>query len=740
MMELIKEIFLQNVFTSVKAAVIIILLFILTKPITKRYTAGFRYYSWLAVMIIFLIPFAELGAEYQIDITPAVTNISDEMRGVRSWYEKNVPEYSVSEEYNSYERIESKTEGGETEYVPVVKTASAKKKLDLTAVFALLYVTGAFAYFILHCGRYAYFRRSLRRLSNAVNDERILAVLDEERQRLKIAKRLDIRVTPVVDTPMLAGLFKPQIILPRLDYADDELRLILRHELFHFKRKDILYQLVTLVFVSLHWFDPVVHIMARAIETDGETSCDEKTLEGRSYNERIFYGEMLLKFLKTETQKRSYMTTTFFGGKKGMKKRLTLIASKKARRRGTAAMVIVMLAAIITSLSAAAMGNEYFETIFEGDTSYLADFVKTEKKSVEDDRFKLTLEQYLVAEKQAVLILSFEAKTEDAVQEMYAVDERGHSTFSGIDFINFVPTDFEKADIGGDSIGSLGGGKFDTENKRYFKLCSDCIENEEEIDFRLSTDRIKDSPKIIVPMKHNLETSTVQFAGMTMEYNPISFRISYPEAALKENDCEWCSDYGRDFFFRMKNGEIKTFTQLYDHSGGDSDYDENDNRISTTMYAWAKGVIKPGEIKSIIVNDTEYPLDDPSKPAHVEIDKYLKPFEMEAYVKEHLWAPLRELCDGIGAEIKWDGDTNSAKVSYRGSEYVFTVGSTVVQIDGEPIDFYDDLNDNTTFIDERGRMIVSARVSDYMDIDIHGYNYHDEDGNIKSDAKLHVIP
>ena len=78
------------------------------------------------------------------------------------------------------------------------------------------------------------------------------------------------------------------------------------------------------------------------------------------------------------------MTTAFFGGKRGMKKRLTLIASKKVRRKGTVAMALITAITILMSVSAAAMNNEYLGEIFKGDTSYLADFVNTEKKSVED--------------------------------------------------------------------------------------------------------------------------------------------------------------------------------------------------------------------------------------------------------------------------------------------------------------------------------------------------------------------
>lgn len=742
-MEILKRVFLQNTFTSLKAAAVIILLFALTKPIAKRYTAGFRYYSWLVIMLIFLIPFGAMGISYTVDF-PTVTDKVNTLT-VSEWYSKNVPDYSFEEEYQSYNRVESESGDGEAEYVPVTKTAVMKTPVDIAEILSIIWLLGAIIYFALHIGRYIEFKRGLKRLCCNIDDNRVYSELESEKQRLGISENIRIKLFPVTDTPMLTGLFHPEIILPHTDYTDDELRLIFRHELFHYKRKDILYQFITLVFISLHWFNPFVYLMAKAVEIDGETSCDEKTLDGKAYEERVFYGEMLLKFLKTSTQKKSYMTTTFFGGKKGMKKRLDLIKNKTMRKKGTAAMAAVMSITVLLSISAAAMGNDYFNSVFEGDTSYLADFIKTEKRSVEDDRFKLTLEQYLVAENHAMLVCSFEAKTEDAKAEMNEVDERGNSTFSGMDFLNFGPTDYDKSYLQSASSRRLGGGEFDTENKRYYILQSDSIDNEEKIDFKLSTDRIKDAPKIIVPMDYNMETKILDLSnGISVEYNPISIEVTVP-VTNKVNDCNWRGWNGYYFYFRMKNGEIKTFNQLYEESGEDGEYDENDNQISNTILAWARGIIEPDEIKSIIVNDTEYLVDNPSASKSVTIDEHLKPFVIDAYVKDHLWIPLRELCDGLGAEIKWNDKTKTAKFTYRSSVYELTAGKAGMVMNGEECDF----GNEPAFIDGQGRLIVPPYFNGYNNYtyiaaDMHGINTYIEnsDGNqtVNPNAKWHIIP
>lgn len=729
MTEIIKQIFEQNVISSIKFSVVIILLLVLTKPVMKRYTAGFRYYSWLAVMLIFLIPFGKLGISYKVPISPMIMNIQSETRDIRNWYEQKLPQQTVMKtvpvKQNDSERAENQSSEETT------TTVKYKTPIDVKLIFSFIWLIGAVLFLILHIKRYFSFKKTVKRISSPLCDENTANILKSEKQKLKITSDIPVRVSSAADTPMLVGIIHPFIILSENEFSNDELHFIFRHELIHYKRKDILYQLITLIFISLNWYNPFAYIMARAIEIDGETACDEKVLKGGSYETRVFYGEMLINFLKTRNQKKSYMTTTFFGGKKGMKKRLTLIASKKIRKKGTVAMAVLMALTIATSVCAAAMSNEFFDEVFSGDTSYLADFVKTERQSVSDENYTLTLEQYLVAEKQAVVIFSIEAHSDTAIAEFNAVDERGNSTFWDMDTIGFGPVDYDKAYRSGFSTGSLNK-KFDTDKKKYFVLECDSIDNKDKIDFYICTNKIKGSPKIVFPMESNIETKMLKFDNIEVRYNPISIELSYP--ITEENVCDWCNAKTKYFYFRMKNGEIKTFNQLYK---------EHSSNIETNMgyfRAWAKRIIKPDEIKSIIVNDTEYPVDDVSNSKKIEIDNRLKPFIIKPYVKEHLWLPLKEFCEKLGADIVWNDSERTATVKYRGSTYVFTPGSTKVIIDGETVDYYDKDNDHTTFIDENGRMIVSLVFDNRMNIDCHGYNMYNENGGINPNAMMHIVP
>ena len=136
---------------------------------------------------------------------------------------------------------------------------------------SVIWLIGAVLFLILHIKRYFSFKRAVKRISSPLCDESTADILESEKQKLKITSDIPVRVSSAADTPMLVGIIHPFIILSENEFSDDELHFIFRHELIHYKRKDILYQLITLIFISLNWYNPFAYIMARAIEIDGET-------------------------------------------------------------------------------------------------------------------------------------------------------------------------------------------------------------------------------------------------------------------------------------------------------------------------------------------------------------------------------------------------------------------------------------------------------------------------------------
>lgn len=56
------------------------------------------------------------------------------------------------------------------------------------------------------------------------------------------------------------------------------LYFILKHELIHYKQKDLWYKLLLLMAQVIHWFNPLVYIMVEQAEQDLEARCDLKVV------------------------------------------------------------------------------------------------------------------------------------------------------------------------------------------------------------------------------------------------------------------------------------------------------------------------------------------------------------------------------------------------------------------------------------------------------------------------------
>lgn len=405
MMEGIKQLFLENVVVSLKAAVVVVLLFCFTAKVKKRYQAGWRYYSWLVIMLLFLFPFRAIGLDYQIDVTQGIEAFREHTDAVQRWIFQNMPA--------NEEPVPA------TEYAADKQDEAASVRSDVVLALSVLWLGIALSYFLLHIWRYAVFKKAVRRCSNSVREQRVLACLAAEKQKLNISADLPVRVTALTETPMLLGLYRPILLLPTQEYTARELELIFRHELFHYKRGDIWYQFLTLIFLSLHWFNPIIHLMADAIALDGETACDEKVLQGRDYETRVFYGEMLLKFIKGTKIKRSYLSTTFFGGKRGMKKRLEFIAKDKKKKRGMAAMAVLIAGTTMmtTCVAATSVWDErmlaYFQPT-EAQVESLGNSVSRPQATAVSNGITVNVLQ-TISEKHGIYVL-YEMITPDDIQ------------------------------------------------------------------------------------------------------------------------------------------------------------------------------------------------------------------------------------------------------------------------------------------------------------------------------------
>jgi beta-lactamase regulating signal transducer with metallopeptidase domain len=125
--------------------------------------------------------------------------------------------------------------------------------------------------------------------------QRLLALFAQVKAELNI--RQDVRMIGQCEHGTPAVLFPRTVLMPvytLVSMSDEEVRLVLRHELMHIKRGDHILSLVLSLLNAIYWFNPVVWIASRLIRADMETACDSDVVRHFSGDEKSIYASVIL--------------------------------------------------------------------------------------------------------------------------------------------------------------------------------------------------------------------------------------------------------------------------------------------------------------------------------------------------------------------------------------------------------------------------------------------------------------
>jgi beta-lactamase regulating signal transducer with metallopeptidase domain len=121
------------------------------------------------------------------------------------------------------------------------------------------------------------------------------AAVHAVRGELGIHRRVDVRTSPDIDVPAVAGVFSPVLLLPAsMDCTTGAQRDVVLHELAHVARWDALAQVVSHVACAMYWFIPLTWHAARHATALREQACDNVVL--RAGIRPSLYAERLLTF------------------------------------------------------------------------------------------------------------------------------------------------------------------------------------------------------------------------------------------------------------------------------------------------------------------------------------------------------------------------------------------------------------------------------------------------------------
>ncbi len=332
---------------SMGVSAVILINLLLTPVFSKRYSARWRYAVWILCAFLLLIPYRP-DPRVKIEVPDIhsyqTTNYNTEIQ-TESLSPKNITAAESAP-------AAAATTDGVTENT-AQNGASKRENVNLYTILTAVWLFGASVFMLYYVIGYILFRRRIKPWLRP-------ARADGYSAKPRLAR------CALIKSPVLTGFVRPMIILPETDYTSDELDMILKHELTHYRRGDLWMKLLFVVSNAVHWFNPLVYILRRAACRDMEYSCDERVIRNTDISFRRSYSTTILRCASGGM--RTTFSTYFSENKKNLKKRFSNILSSRKKRGFAICAPLAVLAVVCAGIFGfAAEGGEKTNYLFLGD-------------------------------------------------------------------------------------------------------------------------------------------------------------------------------------------------------------------------------------------------------------------------------------------------------------------------------------------------------------------------------------
>lgn len=287
---------------SVAGSLLAGLLLALKKWTGKQFSPTWQYVLWVGVLLVMVVP---VSVKMPDLVQPIL-----EKQTVRM-VPQTTAELTVTEQPAPVDTVE----------VPVGENMlfteeTASPPIPWWDVLAVIWVLGALGSLGYRLKGYFRFGRYIRRTGEPME-------LDGVPKRLRVCK------TSAAVSPMVMGIFRPTLILPETALTESRLPYVLRHELVHYRRGDIVWRWVAVLATSIHWFNPMVYVAEAQMQEACEISCDWCVVRSMEQAKRDDYMRVILELLAEAMAKKQILTTQMASEKKQLQRRFTMIRNQK---------------------------------------------------------------------------------------------------------------------------------------------------------------------------------------------------------------------------------------------------------------------------------------------------------------------------------------------------------------------------------------------------------------------------
>ncbi|GGC83439.1 M56 family metallopeptidase [Enterococcus wangshanyuanii] len=205
------------------------------------------------------------------------------------------------------------------------------KGKNIAPYILYIWLVIGFGFLIQKITKYQSFVKYIKADWHPVDDPLMLDTLSTLCEEKGIYRPVELYTSALISSPLLLGIKKSYIILPRVQLTEVQLYHILAHELTHSKNKDLFYKWFMQLIICIHWFNPAMYFIAKTLNQECEYACDEGTTGHYTKEQQFYYGTTLIEMAKMPNKyNEKVASVTLYENTYEIKKRLdVLLATQK---------------------------------------------------------------------------------------------------------------------------------------------------------------------------------------------------------------------------------------------------------------------------------------------------------------------------------------------------------------------------------------------------------------------------
>ena len=222
------------------------------------------------------------------------------------------------------------------------------RELGLTDHLDIVWLSGAVLFLGFHMRQYMRLSDMVRKSSFSMEGSKWAEIFDRLKAETPI-RNLQLIGSSSISTPCTIGIRKRYIVIPAgmlSAFDEEEISLILQHELYHAAHYDLQRNFLLTIFNCLNWFNPLYYFLRNTLSDWMEAACDEEVTRKMDQEQRRRYCQLILKILELEqnAENKGRFVMGFSGANVRSRKERMLYVMQNTRSADWRGKVLIVIA------------------------------------------------------------------------------------------------------------------------------------------------------------------------------------------------------------------------------------------------------------------------------------------------------------------------------------------------------------------------------------------------------------